>query len=125
MPGAVRLQGQDVGRMQLHSCGIRHSRLKGLSVPGPGHCWAVLPTQLGRRRARGGLGAAGISRGWLRPWAALPGPGLDPDQRQIQAGTEPRTRARSGSVPSPGPGPDPNGDRVLDRTRPTPGQDPD
>lgn len=44
--------------MELRSYGLCHSRLKGLSVPGLGHCWAVMSMLLGPWRAGGGLGAA-------------------------------------------------------------------
>lgn len=49
--------------------------LKGPSVPGPGHCWAVMYTLTGPWWVRGQQKAASISQDWLQLWDALLGQG--------------------------------------------------
>lgn len=47
--------------MELHAYMLRHSGLKGLSVLGPGHCWAVMPMLLGPQRAGGSQHLLGLA----------------------------------------------------------------
>lgn len=81
--------------------------LKGLSVPGPGHWWAVVPVLLGSWRARGRLGAASIFRGAFspgvrspdkdQPWSSTHSPGVTRPPSPLSMGRMPRLPEALGS----------------------------